>query len=139
MKYQKLINLLDNTSSQPSKFRTKNWIEIIVDLRRTYDINIQIKFKTSVLKSSLCDYSNAYIYVKRAITVPNKPAAVAAANGIGKIVIFKNVLPFSDCISETSNTQADNTKDIDGVMPINYLIEYNHSYLETSESSWKYY
>ena len=65
--YQKIINLLDNTPNQPTKFRTKNWIEINHDACRTYNTNSQIKFKTSRLRSSLCDYSDAYILVKRTI------------------------------------------------------------------------
>ena len=60
MEYEEIINLLDNTPNQPSKFRTKNWIEINDDSRETYNTNSQIKFKTSMLKSSLCDYSDAY-------------------------------------------------------------------------------
>ena len=68
MEYQKMINLLDNTPVQPSKFRTKNWVEINDDSRGTYNTDSQIKCKTQMLKSSLCDYSDAYIIVKGAIT-----------------------------------------------------------------------
>ena len=63
MKYQKIINLLDNTPNQLSKFRTKNWVEINNDSRGAYNVNTQIKFKTTMLKSSLCDYGDAYILV----------------------------------------------------------------------------
>ena len=59
MEYQKIANLIDNTSNQPSKFRTKNWVEINDESRVTYNANSQIKFKTTMLKSSLCDYSDA--------------------------------------------------------------------------------
>ena len=59
MEYQKPINLLDNTSNQPSKFRTKNWVEINNHARGICNTNSQMKFKTSMLKSSLCDYSDA--------------------------------------------------------------------------------
>ena len=69
MEYQKIINLLYNTPSQPTKFRTKDWVEINDDARRTYNTNYQIKFKTSALKSILCDYSDAYVLVSRTITV----------------------------------------------------------------------
>ena len=55
MEYQKIINLLDNTLNQISKFRTKNWVEINDKSKGTYNTNTQIKFKTSMLKSSLCD------------------------------------------------------------------------------------
>ena len=64
MEYQKIVNLLDDTPNQPSKFRTKNWAEINDDSRGTYNTNSQIKFKTTMLKSSLCDYSDAYKFVK---------------------------------------------------------------------------
>ena len=59
MEYQKINNILDNTPNQPSKFRTKNWVEINDDLRGTYSTNSHNNFKTSMLKSSLCDYSDA--------------------------------------------------------------------------------
>ena len=64
MEYQKTINLLDNTPNWSTKLRTKNWGEINDDARETYSTNSQIKFKNSVLRSSLFDYSNAYIVVK---------------------------------------------------------------------------
>ena len=64
MEYQKIANLIDDASNQPSKFKTKNWIEINDESRGTYNVNSQIKFKTTMLKSSLCDYSDAYIFVK---------------------------------------------------------------------------
>ena len=69
MEYQKIINLLDNTPNQPTKFRTKNWVEINDDSRGTYNTNSHIKFKTSMLRSSLCDCSNAYILVRETITI----------------------------------------------------------------------
>ena len=69
MEYQKIANLIDNASNQPSKFRTKKWVEINDESRATYNVNSQIKFKTGMLKSSLCDYSNAYILVKGKITI----------------------------------------------------------------------
>ena len=59
MEYQKVINLLENAPNQPTKFRTKNWVEINVDLHGTYNTNSQIKFKTSMLTTRLCDYSDA--------------------------------------------------------------------------------
>ena len=68
MKYQKIANLLDNASNQPSKFRTRNWVEINDESRGTYTSN-DIKFKTTMLKSSLCDYADAYILVKGTVTI----------------------------------------------------------------------
>ena len=62
MEYQTIIALLDNTLNQPTKFKTRNWVEINDEARGTYNTASQVKFKTSMLKSSLCDYSNEYIY-----------------------------------------------------------------------------
>ena len=64
-----------------------------------YNTNSQIKFKTSVLRSSLYDYSDAYILVKGTITVAQETAA--APNNANKKVIFKNYAPFTSCISNT--------------------------------------
>ena len=64
MDYQKIANLLDNASNQPSKFRTKNWVEINDESRGMYSVNKQVNFKTSMPRSSLCDYSDTYIFVK---------------------------------------------------------------------------
>ena len=69
MEYQKIANLIDDVSNQSSKFKTRCWVEINDESRGTYNLNSQIKFKTTMLKSSLCDYSDAYILVKRKITV----------------------------------------------------------------------
>ena len=137
MEYQKIANLIDDASNQPSKFRTKNWVEINDESRGTYNVNSQIKFKTTMLKSSLCDYSDAYIPAKRTISVNNTAAAAAAAdaaNNTNKKVIFKNCAPFTNCISEINNTQVDNAKDIDIVMPMHNLIEYGDNYAKTSGS-----
>ena len=71
MEYQKIISLLDNTPNQPTRFRTKNWVEINDDSWGTYNTNSQIKFKASILKSSLCGYSDVWILVNRTITVLN--------------------------------------------------------------------
>ena len=59
----KIINLLDKILNQPSKFRTKSQVEINDDSRETYNTNSQIKFKTTMLKSSLCYHSDAYIFL----------------------------------------------------------------------------
>ena len=142
MEYQKIANLLDGkTSNKPSKFRTKNLVEINDESRGTYNVNSQIKFKTTMLKSSLCDYSDAYILVKGTITIAGAgdDAAARQADGRDKDVIFKNCAPFINCISEINNTQVDNTKDIDIVMPMYNLIEYSDNYAKTSGSLWQYY
>ena len=138
MEYQKIANLIDDTPNQPSKFRRRNWVEINDESRGAYYVNSQIKFKTTMLKSSLCDYSDAYIRVKGTITVNNTAAQGAAANNTNKKVIFKNCAPFTNCISEINNTQIDNAKDFDIVMPMYNLIEYSDNYAKTTGSLWQY-
>ena len=134
MEYQKIANLLDSASNQPSKFRTKNWVEINDESRGTYFVNRQINFKTSMLRSSLCDCSDAYILIKGDITVNNTAAEGAAANNTNKKVILKSRAPFTDCISKINNTQVDNAKDIDIIMSMYYLVEYSDNYSKTSVS-----
>ena len=138
MEYQKIINLLKNTPNQPSKFRTKNWVEENDESRGTYSVNSQIKLKTSMLASSLCDYSDAYLLVSATITVPNTATDGANPNN-RKNVKIKKCYPFANCINEINNTQIDNAKDIDIVMPMHNLIEYSDNYSKTSESLWHYY
>ena len=139
MEYQKIANLIDdNTLNQPYKFRTRNWVEINDESRGTYNVNSQIKFKTTMLKSSLCDYSDAYILVKGTISVNNTAAQGTAVNNTNKKVIFTNCAPFTNCISEINNTQIDNAKDIDIVMPMYNLIEYSDNYAKTTGSLWQY-
>ena len=116
MEYQKRIDLFDNTPNQLSKFRTKNWIEINDQSRGVHNVNKDIRFKTALLNSSLCDYSDAYILVKETITITGADDAVKRADNKNNGVIFKNCLPFSNCKSEINNTEIDNAKDIDKVM-----------------------
>ena len=93
--------MLDNAWNQLSKFRTKNWVEINGESRGGYTTGSDIKFKTTMLSSSLCDYANAYIFVKETITITGagNDAAARQANERNKGVIFKNCAPFSKCIS----------------------------------------
>ena len=138
MEYQKIAILLNDGSNKPSKFRTRNWVEINDDVRCIYSPNKQIRFKTSMLRSSLCDYIDAYILVKENITVNNTAANGAAANNTDKKVIFKNYAPFTNCIIKINSTQIDNAEYIDIVMPMYNLIEYSENYSKTSGSQWQY-
>ena len=131
MEYQKIANLLDNASNQPSKFRTKNWVEINDESRGGYTTGSDIKFKTAMLRSSLCDYADAYILVKGTITITGTGDAV-----IG--VIFKHFAPFIKCINEINDTEIDNAQDIDIVMSMHNLIEYGNNYSKPSGSLWQY-
>ena len=141
MEYQKIANLLDNASNQPSKFRTENWVEINDESRGGYTTGSDIKFKTTMLRSSLCDYADAYILVKGTITITGagNDAAARQADERNKGVIFKNCAPFTKCISRINNTDIDNAQDIDIVMPMYNLIEYSDNYSKTSGSLWQYY
>ena len=131
--------MLDNASTQPPKLRIKIWVEINDESRGTYNINSQIKFKTTMLKSRSCAYSDAYNPVKGTITVNNTAAADVDANNANKKVIFKNCAPFINCVSEINNTQVDNAKDIDIVMAMYNLIEYSANCSKTSGSLWQYF
>ena len=99
MEYQKITNLLDHASSQPSKFRTISWAEINHGSRGVHKVNSHVKFKSTMLNSSLCNNSDAYILIKGTITVPDTSAAGAAANNTNKRVIFKNCASFTNCIN----------------------------------------
>ena len=139
MEYQKLMNLLGNISNQPSNFRTKNWTEINDQSRGTYNTNSDIRFKTTMLKSSLCDCSNACIFAKGRITVTGAGDDAATRQAIFKGVIFKNCAPFTNCKSEINNIEIGNVKDIDKVMPMYDLIEFSDNYSKTSGTLWQYY
>ena len=138
MEYQKIASLLNDASNKPSKFRARNWVEINDDISGTYSLNKQITFKTAMLRSSLCDYSDAYILVKGNISVNNTAAAAADPNNRNKKVIFKKCAPFTNCISKINNIQIDNAEYIDIVIPMYNLIEYSDNYLKTSGSLWQY-
>ena len=141
MEYQKIANLIDDASNQSTKFKTKNWVEINDESRGTYNVNSQTKFKTTMLKSSLCDYSDAYSLVKgkRTITGAGDDAAARQADGRDKGVAFKNCAPFTNCICKINNTQIDNCKNIDIVMPLYNLLECSDKYAKTSGGLWQYY
>ena len=98
MEYQNIIHLLDSTANEPSKFRSKNQVQINDDLCGTYIFNNQIKFKTLMLTSSLCDYTDVYILVKGIIAITGAGADDAAKqlDKKNKGVIFKNCAPFTD-------------------------------------------
>ena len=74
MEFQKITNFLDITSDNKDlpKFVTKKWIEVYDQSEKNYDFNKEIRIKTSMLRSDLCDYSDVYIVVKETITVDKK-------------------------------------------------------------------
>ena len=140
MEYQKIANLLENVSNQPSKFRTRDWVEINDESKGTYTGN-SIKFKTTMLRSNLCDYADAYILVKGTITITGAgaDAATRQADEREKGVTFKNCAPFTKCINRINNTEIDTARDINIIMPMYNFIEYIDNYSKTSGSLWQYY
>ena len=139
IEYQKIINLVDNTPNQPSKFNTENWIKINDESQRTYNEANQIRFKYSMLISSLCDYSDAYIHFKGTITVLNNAVQDQTNNVFNKKEIFKNCAPSANCITRINNMQVDDAHYFDVLMPMCNLIENSDDYSETSGTLWQYF
>ena len=126
MEYQKITNLLGNTSNKVSRFITKKWIEVhdqSGNAENRYNPNKQIRFKISMLRSDLCDYSDAYIVVKGKFIVTSPDNDV-----YDKKLAFKYNVSFTSCISKINNTLIDNAEDLDAVMPMYNLIEYSKNY-----------
>ena len=140
MEYQKIANLLESTSDNLSKFRTRNWVEINDESRGNY-ANSDIIFKTTKLRPNLCDYADSYTLVKGTITITGAGDDAAARRAVerNKGVTFKNCAPFTKCISRINNTDIDNAHNIDIVMPMHNLIEYSDNYSKTSGSLQQYY
>ena len=124
MKYQKTANMLESTSDNLSKFKTRNWVEINDESKGNYT-NSEIRFKTTMLRSDLCDYADSYILVKGTITITGagNDAAARQADERDKGVTFKSCAPFTKCITRINNTDIDNAHDTDIVMPMYNLIE----------------
>ena len=106
MEYQKVINLLGNAQNEPPKFRARNWIEINHKWQGTHNKDKQIKFKTSTIRSGLCDYRDVYILVSGTMTITGEGADYNAKqwDERNKRVIFKHFVPFTNCISEINKT-----------------------------------
>ena len=115
MEYQKIINLLDKTLNQATKFRANDCVEINDYSLQAYNNARQIKFETSIVRSSLCDYSDAYIVAKIILLVRNTAREKDDADNGDKKVTFKKCVPFIDSINKINNTQIDNAKGIDNV------------------------
>ena len=127
MEFQKIVNFLDTTSDENSerfpledlpRFVTKKWIEAYDQSRGNYNVNKEIRVKTSMLRSDLCDFNDAYIVVKGDITLEGDNDA----NKRNKNLAFKNNSPFINCISEINGVKIDNAEDFDVVMPMYNLL-----------------
>ena len=122
MEFRKIINFLDTTADDKDlpRFVTKKWIKVYDQSRGSYNVNKEITIKTSMLRSDLCDYSDAYIVVKGTIT------AVRPDNEKrNKSTAFENNAPFINCISKINGIKIDNAEDLDVVMPMYDLLEYS--------------
>ena len=137
MEQQKIENLLDTKSDNVPRFITKKWVEVhdqSGSAEYRYKSSKQIRFKTSMLRSDLCDFSDAYIVVKGTITVTNPDN-----NAYDKKLALKNNVPFTSCISKINNTFIDNAEDLDIVMPMYTLLECSKNYRKTTGSFRNYY
>ena len=130
METQKIVNLLNNTENEYSKFATKKWYIIDSESKGNYSHENPIKFLTNSLESSLCDYSDAYILVTGNITVTGGNANTKVA--------FKNCAPFEECRTEISETFVNTAENTNIAMPMYNLIEYSDNYSDTSGSLWQF-
>ena len=127
MEYQKITNLLSTMLDEIPKFITENWVKVhdqsgSADDR--YKPNKQIRFKTSMLRSDLCDYSDTYFVVKGEVTV------IGGSNSRRKNrpFPFKNNALFTNFISKINNVLIDYAEDLDIVIPMYNLLEYSKNY-----------
>ena len=127
MEYQKNINLLDVTPNNVPRFITKKWVEVYAQSRGSCNTYKQIRFKIWMLRSNLCDNSDANIVVKGTITVTD-----INNDAYDKKLAFINNSLFISCISKINNTCIDNAEGLDIVMPIYSLIGYSKNYLKTT-------
>ena len=122
METQKIINFWNVSNNENSKFATKKWYIIDSKSKGHYSHENLIKFLTKSIESSLCDYSDTYIFVTQKVTaIPNAVTQV----------IFKNCAPFGKCSTEIDGTLADETDFINITMTMYNLIEYSDNYSNT--------
>ena len=143
MEYDKINNLLlseDNESEQLSKFITRKYVTVN-SLLNTYNENKSIRFKTPMLRSNLCDYSDAYILVKGKIvvTAPGANNANNIRDKRNRSLILKNNAPFVSCITSINGELIEDADDLDIVMPMYNLLEYSKNYRKTIGSLYNYY
>ena len=134
MEYNKINNLLDSESEVLSKCITRQYVKVN-SLSNTYNENKSIRFKTSMLRSDLCDYADAYILIKGIITV----AGNAPRDRQDRPVILKNNAPFISCITRINGELIEDADDLDVVMPMYNLLEYSKNYRKTTGSLYNYY
>ena len=134
MENQKITNLLGNIHDKVIRFISKKWIEVRHQSGGACNTNKQIRFKTSMLRSDLCDFSDAYLAVTGKITVTNPNN-----NAYDKNLALKNNARFTSCNLKINNTLIDNAEDLDIVTPMFNLIQYSKNYRKTRGSLFNYY
>ena len=131
MEFQKIVNFLDTTSDNKDlpRFVTKKWVDVHDQSGGKYNVNKEIRIKTWMLRSNLCDFNDAYIVAKGDITVgaPNNAKRK-------KVVAFKNNAPFTNCISKINGIKIDNVEDLNVVMAMYNLLAYSKNYRKTTGS-----
>ena len=140
METQKIVNLLNGSDNENSKFATKKWYVIDSESSGNYSKDEPMKFLTNSLESNLCDYSDAYILVTGNITVKRRNAANTDDIALVSVtqVAFKNCSPFKYCRTEINDTFVDDADFINITMPMYNLIEYSVNYSDTSGSLWDF-
>ena len=138
MGYDKINNLLGSESKNLSKFVTREYVRVN-SLSNTYNKIKSIRFKTPMLRSDLCDYTDVYILVNGTITV----TANAGDNNIrdkrNRPLILKNNAPFISCLTKINNELIEDEEDLDVVMPMYNVLEYDKNYRKTIGSFYNYY
>ena len=155
MEFKKITDFLDINFDNEDlpKYVTKKWIEVYDQSQGNFDVNKEIRIKTSMLRSDLCAFSDAYIVVKGDIIVdkktftaydfetPNNTVANASATNNAnnnafdeKRLIFKNNAPFINCVLKINGVKIDNADNLDVVMPMYNLLEYSKNYRKTTGS-----
>ena len=160
MEFQKITTFVDINSDTKHlpKFVTNKWTEVCDQSQRNYDVNKEIRIKTSMLRSDLYYFNDAYIVIKGNIHVIKKRFTAADFerpnntnlnatntnnannNAFGeKKLVFKNNAPFINCISKINGIKIDNAEDLDVVMPMYNLLEYSKNCGKTTGSLRNYY
>ena len=138
MEYHKINNLLDSESENLSKFVTRQYVKVN-SLSNMYNENKSIRFKTPMLRSDLCDYSDAYVLVSGTITVTANAGANNITDKKNRPLILKNNAPFISCITRINGELIEHAGDLDTVMPMYNLLEYSKNYRKTTGSLCNYY
>ena len=133
MENQKIVNLLGDLNNESSKFATRKWYVINNQNNTNYgegnEDSTTVKFETKVIKSNLCDYSDAYILVTGNITATGGDPNIRVA--------FKDCAPFTKCIIHINDEHVNNADNLDIIIPMYNLIEHSDKYSDTSGSLWQ--